>query len=93
MALTAEVTKIWPTLETAGQIEIGVLVVLKEDSVEVLRRTFTTNTEKTGDPEIKATEICQEINSWIADYKFEKTAYNHAKMDAFETAITEGVEL
>lgn len=91
--ITAEYIKIWPSLESAGQIIIGVEVILKDDAVEVARKSFRTNTEKDGDPVKKAVGLIGEIQSFVDKYKFEKAAYNHVKMDSFITAISNGVNL
>jgi len=101
MALTVGVTKLWPVLEGAGQIRIGAEVVLNDDdtehrmtdTLEQKRKSFTTNTEKTADPEVQAGLIIAEMNAWIQGYKDEKVAFNHAKMGAFITAINEGAIL
>lgn len=90
MALVPTITKIRPKID-GKQITIGVLAVLKEEGVEVLRKIFTTNTEKTGDPELKAAEIVAPMNEWIKQYQDETAAYEHAKMNTFVTAVEQGV--
>lgn len=91
MALTVEVTKVWPTLSENGLFHVGVEAVLKEDGVEVRRRTFTDATNKTADVSVLAVQITKQVQEWINAYKTEKVAYNHAKMTALVTAIQNGL--
>ncbi len=93
MALTKEIIKLWPTLTEGGLFVVGVEVVLKEDEVEVRRKSFTYNATRTDDVSPLSDILLPQAQLWIDTYKQEKTAYNHAKYETLRASIDSGLVL
>lgn len=93
MALTKTVTKHWPTLTANGLFYVGVEVVLKDDDVEVRRRTFTLPTSKNGDVAALTGALSAEIQTWIDAYKTEQVAFNHAKYETLRSDVDAALSL
>jgi len=93
MALTKETTKLWPTLTEGGLFIIGLEVVLKEDEVEVRRKSFTYNATKTDDVSTLSGILLPQAQAWVDTYKQEKTAYNHAKYETLRSNVDSGIVL
>ena len=93
MALTKEITKIWPTLGARNIYQAGVNLVLKEDSVEVVNETYTTDYKKGSSPSLLQPDLIAKVQARIDKYKNEKSIYDAVAYDNAVTAIDEGVTL
>ena len=101
MALTAEVTKAWPTYQDNGLFYVGVEVVLNDDdevnrmvdALEQKRNVFRTATSKAADPKNVATAIIEQVQAWIDAYVTEKKAHEHAKYESMRSTVAAGLDL
>ena len=94
MALTATVTKVWPSFNSTNSIlSVGVEIVVYDNAVEVKRATFTEATSKTGDPAVLATVIALRSQEMINAYKTEKQVYNHVKYEALRANVASALIL
>ena len=101
MALTAIVTKHWPTLSSSGTLSVGIQVVLNDDdtanrhidTLEQRRRSFVRNASKGDDVEQKADEIIELVQAWINHYIDEKNLHKHAKYGTLRDTVQAGLDL
>jgi len=93
MALTKELTKIWPTLGDRNMFRAGVNLVLKEDSIEVVNESFTVDYAKGSNPNLIIPDLISKIQARVDRYKAEKAIYGAPAYDNAIVDIDAGVTL
>lgn len=97
MALTVEVTKVWPTVNPTNEdYTISLQVSLSDAGVQVLQETFSCDVNKNDvltDASGSISRILVKVNAWIAKYKKEKVAFNHAAYETIRAGVASGVSL
>ena len=85
MAFTATITKIFPTGSQDGLRMVGVNLLYKEDSTELINQNVTVRYRKGEDIGSKQVEVLGKCQKLIDDYEISRTYYDHAKMDNLVT--------
>ena len=93
MALTAEITRQWPSMAENGLLHVGVKVDLKEDDVVVRTGTFTIATSKDADVTNVGSQLLEKVQAWVDRYKVEKQVYGHTKYETLRTGIENNLNL
>lgn len=97
MALTADVTKIWPTYHPGNEeYTIAIQVALSDDGVLVRTQTFTADVNKNNvltQPGKTIERLLIDANKWVDQYKKEKTAFGHSVYETIRAGIASGLTL
>ena len=93
MALTKEITKIWPTLGSRNIFRAGIQVVLTDDLVEVVNETFTADYRRGANVDEIIPDLIAKAQARIDRYKAEKQINGAAAYDNAVTAVSDGITL
>ena len=93
MALTVQISKVWPEAKNRNMFAVGVHMVLKDDAVTVAEETFTEETAKTGDPTTLTTSLAEKCQEIIDNYKAEKQINDHNKYDTLVSNVNSALVL
>jgi len=97
MALTVEVTKVWPTVSPTNEdYRIALQVSLSDDGVQVRQETFSCEVDKNEVLTSTTSTIGRlltKINAWVSIYKKEKVAFNHAAYETIRAGVASGISL
>ena len=89
MTLAKEVTKLFPTPN-----RIGMQLVLTDDSVEVLTKSYWKQFNPTGGATIKIKQkIAREMQADIDEYKRLRAIYDASAFDTAITQVSDGLNL
>jgi len=91
MALTIEVTKLFPDKGPRGFFKVGSHVVLKEDGVEVFSKDYPIDAKKGDDVYLRSAEIIAKAQPDIDAWKDENFIDDHGKYADLQTAVFAGL--
>lgn len=93
MALTKEITKIWPTLGDRNIFQCGIQLVLTDDSVEVVNESFMADYRRGADVNEIIPDLIVKAQARVDRYKAEKQIYGAAAYDNAVTDVGAGIIL
>ncbi|MCK4788132.1 MAG: hypothetical protein KAV87_30595 [Desulfobacteraceae bacterium] len=93
MALTKQITKIWPTLGNRNIFQCGIQLVLTDDSVEVVNESFMADYRKGADVDEITPDLIAKAQARIDRYKAEKQINGAATYDNAVTVVSDGIVL
>ena len=95
MALSADVTKIWPTINMSNEeYTISLQIALSDDGVLKQTEVFSVTVNKNDvltNPQKVIDRLLVSANEWIDKYKKEKTAFNHAGYETIRAGVASGL--